>query len=303
MLVRLENDNDIYKKYFEDIELCIENTKEFKVLTKSDLKQEHPFLVDRIEAVIEMDKELFYKYDLDDKTVIIPAVEQVRHFYTQSEHRTLLNNILYPDATMRMCKSKPEQVEISDDGKEVYELFLTKNAKMDDSKEIFFFLYKEENGNLFSSVQANISTFGILDAPIPPNRVRFFARTFAYKNVYFVLKIHKSDMLTQLDPYSVKVHHPSANVNDDKDSEPINYENSNKLNNNIYIPADKQTNVDSSKYTKTNANVNIKSETEHARNGLPDNVGNMPTYKCQMDIKEIKNKSRKKRGGKKHFKV
>lgn len=263
-----EQGSNKYNKFIDRKTLNIKDTTKYEVLSLVDVQSRFEIFskVD-IEKISEFKNLEFYLYTIDNRKVLIPAIEVMKYFYLFNYQKTLTSHFCNDILTPSGIKHSLNTLVIKDSH---YEFEINGNYSEVDRYKILFFITNSKRLELYSKVYSEYEKYGKISTPIPLNSVRMDARIFNYKkqNLSLVLNIISHNYGDDFDyDFTYNYTHAKSQFREidigkrdtSKDVNKVNSSSNLGFDDNLYGNSDYQYSKSSNEYLEEN----IKFEQDH----------------------------------------
>ncbi|MBP1681009.1 MAG: hypothetical protein H6Q35_1348 [Proteobacteria bacterium] len=156
--------------------------------------------------------EWFYLFKTDEGSLVISAVEILRHFYLASPGPSLTNHILDPKGVQNLSRGITTD-RMTRKGKKYpyFKIDIHPFSQMVDINKIFFFSCSRRNKQYFSSIAHHFLKTHKLNALIPTLRTLHLSVDIYKQGDYFLItKIHESSIASHMQDWIVDYTHPQS---------------------------------------------------------------------------------------------
>lgn len=183
-------------------------------LTLSELITQYGLFNKIPQDLLESDvhDEWFYLFKAKEGTLIVSAVEILRHFYLSSPGSSLVNHILDPRGIQHLSRSITTDRVVHKEKKYPYFLIdIHPFSQMVDVNKVFFFSQSIKNKQYFSSIAHHFFKTHKLSALIPTSRTLYLSVDVYKQGDYLLItKIHESSIASYMQDWIVDYTHPHS---------------------------------------------------------------------------------------------
>lgn len=206
-----KNEGFLTKKAFSIPKEIVTNPT---ILTLSTLINQYGLFNKIPQDLLESDAndEWFYLFKTEGGTLVISALEILRHFYLASPGPSLTNHILDPNGVQNLSRSITTD-KVTRKGKKYpyFQIDIHPFSQMVDINKIFFFSCSRKNKQYFSSIAHNFLKTHKLRALIPTSRtLHLSVDTYKQDDYFLITKIHESSIASHMQDWIVDYTHPQS---------------------------------------------------------------------------------------------
>lgn len=204
------------KGFLTKRELCIpkESIKNPIKMSLSDIIIQYGLFHKIPQDLLESDAndEWFYLLKTEEGTLVISALEILRHFYLASPGPSLVNHILDPQGVLSLSRSITTGRVIRKGKKYPYfQIDMHPFSQMIDINKVFFFSQSIKNKQYFSSIAHHFSKTHKVNALIPTSRTLYLSADVYKQGDYLLItKIHESSIASYMQDWVVDYTHPHS---------------------------------------------------------------------------------------------
>lgn len=206
-----KNEGFLTKKTFSISRKTIKNPT---ILTLSELITQYGLFNKIPQDLLESDAndEWFYLFETEEGTLVISALEIIRHFYLASPGPSLTNHILDPNGVQNLSRSiTTDRVTRKKKKYPYFQIDIHPFSQMVDINKIFFFSCSRRNKQYFSSVAHHFLKTHKLRALIPTSRtIHLSVDTYKQGDYFLITKIHESSIASHMQDWIVDYTHPQS---------------------------------------------------------------------------------------------